>query len=144
MAVAGKQIDGFVFRHQITHLLPWDFNHTLAVVHFEMSETVCFFAVFFDDAVKRGLQAGHFDRFEQIVCGSQFKRAQGVFFVGCGEYNFRLAFGGTLNAFDKFETVDFRHTDVGKDDVDFVDAQPLQCWHGVVKDVEQYDIALFQ
>ena len=62
---------------------------------------------FFDDAVKRGLQAGHFDRFEQIVCGSQFKRAQGVFFVGCGEYNFRLAFGGTLNAFDKFRDRQF-------------------------------------
>ena len=53
MAVAGKQIDGFVFRHQVTHLLPWDFDHALAVVHFEMSEAVCFFAVFLDDAVKR-------------------------------------------------------------------------------------------
>lgn len=60
----------------------------------------------------------------QIVCGGQFKRAQGVFFNG--EY-FRLAFGGTFNAFDKF-AVDFRHADVGKDDVDFVDAEPLQCW----------------
>ena len=88
MAVAGKQIDGFVFRHQVARLLPWDFNHAFSVVHFEMGETVCFFAVFLDDAVKRGLQAGHFDWFEQIVCGSQLKRAQCMFFVGCGGAEF--------------------------------------------------------
>ena len=52
LSVAGNQKDGFVLRHQITRLLPWDFDHAVAAEDLEMGKVVGFFAVFFADPIQ--------------------------------------------------------------------------------------------
>ena len=126
LAVAGNQIDGFVFRHQVTRLLPRDFNHAVAAEYSEMSEIVRFFFVFFADAVKCDLQACHPYRFEQVIHGCQFKRSQRMFFVCGGENHFGLAFGDPFDAFHQLQAGDFGQADVGEHDVGFMHAQPIQ------------------
>ena len=142
--VAGNQKHGFLVGLQVARLLPGDFQHTLAGKHLEVFEFVGTFFNIVLNAGECGLQAGDFNRLEQVILRRQLERAQGVLFVSRGKNHMRLFLGNPFDPFDKLQAVDFGHIDVGKNDINFVYAQPFQSRFGMMEHFQQHDIAFFK